>query len=315
MKSELSVNSSVVKKDSFFYKLKQQRVWVLMSLPFIIYVILLRYLPIGGWIMAFQNYWPGKSIFAQTWVGFDNFRRLFQDPVFFQVIRNTVAMSAIKLTFGMFSSIMLALILNEVRNIKFKRITQTISYLPYFVSWVVAANLVFNAFSVDGIINEFLMTINIIDKPIMFLGMPRLFWWVVGSTHVWKEVGWGAIVYLAAMTSINPNLYEAATIDGASRIQKIRYITLPGIKPVIVILLILNVGQLLNVGFEQIYLLSNARVIEYSRIFEIFEIDFGLKMMRYSFASAAGIFKSVVSIVLVFSANYIAKRLGQERLV
>lgn len=316
MKRELSVDTALLKKkDGFFYKLWKQKAWVFMSLPFIIYIIIFKYLAIGGWIMAFQNYWPGKSIFNQTWVGLENFRMLFEDPVFYQVVRNTVAMSGIKLFLGMFFSIMLALMLNEVRNIKFKRITQTISYLPYFISWVVAANLVLEVLSVDGIINEILMFLNLIDKPIMFMGIPELFWWIIGASHVWKEIGWGAIVYLAAMTSISPNLYEAATIDGASRLQRIRYITLPGIKPVVIILLIMNIGQLMNVGFEQIYLLSNGRVIEYSRIFRIFELDFGLKMMRYSFATAAGIFRSVVSVILVFSANYLAKIMGQERLV
>jgi putative aldouronate transport system permease protein len=306
----------LLNKDSLWSKIWKQKAWILMSLPFIIYIIIFKYIPIWGWIMAFQNYRPGRGLFEQTWVGWQNFQMLFEDPVFYQVLRNTLAMSAIKLVFGMFCSIALAIILNEVRQITFKRITQTISYLPYFISWVVAANLVLNALSTDGgIINEILLSLHIIKEPIMFMGIPELFWWIVGATHVWKEVGWGAIVYLAAMTSINPNLYEAATIDGASRLQRIRYITLPGIKPVIVILLILNVGQLMNLGFEQIYLLSNGRVIEYSRIFRIFELDFGLKMMRYSFATAAGIFRSVVSIILVFSANYFAKRMGQERLI
>lgn len=317
MKEEMLADVVVYKKDdSFIGKLIKQSAWVFMSLPFVVYIIMFRYVPIGGWIMALQNYWPGKSIFQQQWVGFDNFKMLFEDPVFFQILRNTVAISAIKLFSGMFFSILLALILNEVRNLKFKRITQTISYLPYFISWVVAANLVLNVLSIDGgIVNEVLLALRIIDEPIMFMGIPKLFWWIAGASHVWKEVGWGAIVYLAAMTSINPNLYEAATIDGASRLQRIKYITLPGIKSVVVLVLIMNIGQLLNAGFEQVYLMSNGRVIEYARIFELFELDFGLKMFRYSFAAAAGIFKSVVSIVLVFSANLLAKLLGQERLV
>lgn len=315
MKKELSVDTATIKKkDTFFAKLWEQRAWVMMSFPFIVYVIIFRYLPIGGWVLAFQNYWPAKSLFDQTWVGLENFRMLFNDPVFFQVLRNTIAISAIKLTLGMFFAILLALILNEVRNLRFKKITQTISYLPYFISWVVAANLVRDLLATDGIINEILMALNIVDKPIMFLGVPKLFWWIIGFSHVWKQIGWDAIVYLAAMTSINPNLYEAAMIDGASRLQRIRHVTLPALRPTIVILLILNIGQLMNAGFEQVYLLQNGRVIEYARIFEIFELDFGLKMMRYSFATAAGIFRSVVSIILVFSANYIAKRLDQERL-
>lgn len=303
-------------EKSFWQKLWKQRALVLMTLPFIIYVIIFKYIPLWGWLMAFQNYWPGNSFFDQTWVGLENFRLLLTDPVFYDVLRNTLAMSLIKLLSGMFFSIVLALALNEVRWTKFKKITQTISYLPHFISWVVGANLVMNALSTDGgIINEVLMGLNIIDSPIMFMGMPKLFWGIIGASHVWKTVGFGAILYLASIVSISPSLYEAAVIDGASRLQRIRYITLPALKPVIIILLIINVGRLMNMGFEQIYLLSNGRVIEYSRIFRIFELDYGLKMMRYSFATTAGIFRSVVSVVLVFSANQIAKMMGEERLI
>lgn len=317
MNSNLSLNTAnLLDKDSFWKKIWKQRALVFMSLPFIIYVIIFKYIPIWGWIIAFQNYWPAKGILEQTWVGLENFRMLFEDPIFYQILRNTLAMSIIKLVFGMFFSILLALMLNEVRNLLFKKFTQTISYLPHFISWVVAANLVMNILSTDGgIINDILLNLHIIDKPIMFMGIPKLFWWVVGASHVWKTVGFGAILYLASMTSISPSLYEAATIDGASRLQRIWYITLPGIKPVIIILFIMNIGQLMNVGFEQIYLLSNGRVIEYSRIFTIFELDYGLKMMRYSFATAVGIFRSMVSLVLVFSANHVAKQMGEERLI
>jgi putative aldouronate transport system permease protein len=302
--------------DTFWQKLWKQKALVLMSLPFIIYVIIFKYVPLWGWLMAFQNYWPGNSFFNQTWVGLENFKLLLSDPVFFKVLRNTLAMSLIKLLSGMFFSILLALVLNEVRFAKFKKITQTISYLPHFISWVVGANLVMNALSTDGgIVNDLLLNLGIIDSPIMFMGIPKLFWWIVGASHVWKTVGFGAILYLASIVSISPSLYEAAVIDGASRLQRIRYITLPALKPVIIILLIINVGRLMNMGFQQIYLLSNGRVIEYSRIFRIFELDYGLKMMRYSFATTAGIFRSLVSIVLVFSANQIAKMMGEERLI
>jgi putative aldouronate transport system permease protein len=216
----------------------------------------------------------------------------------------------------MVSSIVLALLINEVRLVFFKKSAQTISYLPHFISWVVAANLVRDALSTDGgIVNELLMSLRIIKEPIMFLGIPKLFWWIIGASHVWKEVGWGAIIYLAAIASVDPNLYEAATIDGAGRLRRIWHITLPSIKPIIVILLIMNMGYLLSSGFEQQYLLQNGRVIDYARVFTIYELDYGIKMMRYSFATAVGIFRSVVSLVLVFGANYLAKRMGQERLL
>lgn len=304
------------KENQFWHKLKSQKALLIMSVPFLLHIVIFKYIPIWGWIMAFQNYWPGKSIFQQVWVGFENFKYLFRDPVFYQVLRNTLAMSIIKLVLGMVSSITLALILNEVRLKIFKKTAQTISYLPHFISWVVAANLIRDALSTDGgIVNEILLTLNIIKEPIMFLGKPKLFWWIIGLSHVWKEVGWGAIVYLAAIAAIDPSLYEAAVIDGAGRLKRIWYITLPSIKPIIVILLIMNMGYLLSSGFEQQYLLQNGRVIDYARVFTIYELDYGIKMMRYSFATAVGIFRSVVSLILVFSANLFAKFMGQERLM
>ena len=317
MKSAVSLAPEYLwKKKRFWQRLSSQKVLLLMSVPFLIHVIVFKYIPIWGWVLAFQNYWPGKSIFQQVWVGFENFKFLFSDPVFYQVLRNTLAMSLIKLGFGMVASISLALIINEVRWTFFKKTAQTISYLPHFISWVVAANLVRDALSTDGgIINEILLKLNLIKEPIMFLGIPELFWWIIGASHVWKEVGWEAIIYLAAISSVDPNLYEAAIIDGAGRLQRIWHITLPSIRSIIIILLIMNMGYLFSSGFEQQYLLQNGRVIDYARVFTIYELDYGIKMMRYSFATAVGIFRSVVSLVLVFSTNYLAKRLGQERLV
>ncbi len=308
--------SAVPRGRTFWHRVKQQKMLIFMTIPFLVHVIIFRYVPIWGWLMAFQNYWPGKSILQQTWVGLENFRLLFSDAVFYQVLRNTLAMSIIKLVLGTVSSIILALMLNEVRIMWFKKSVQTISYLPHFISWVVAANLVRDALSTDGgIINEVLMRLGIIKQPIMFLGIPALFWWIIGVSHVWKEVGWGAIIYLAAIAAIDPTLYESAMIDGAGRLKQMWYITLPSIRPTISVLLIMNLGWVLSAGFEQQYLLQNGRVIDYARVFTIYELDYGIKMMRYSFATAVGIFRSVVSLILVFSANQLAKRWGQERLV
>lgn len=313
---DVPVETIPSRKKSFWRTLLHQKALLLMSLPFVIHVIIFKYVPIWGWTLAFQNYWPGKKFFEQAWVGFENFRWLFRDPIFYQVLRNTLAMSIIQLVFGMTSSIILALIINEVRLVFFKKTAQTISYLPHFISWVVAANLVRDALSTDGgIVNEILMKLHIIKEPIMFLGIPKLFWWIIGASYVWKEVGWGAIIYLAAIASVDPNLYEAATIDGAGRLRRIWHVTIPSIQPIIVIILVMNMGYLLSSGFEQQYLLQNGRVIDYARVFTIYELDYGIKMMRYSFATAVGIFRSVVSLVLVFATNYIAKRLGQERLL
>jgi len=308
--------SAVPRGRTFWHRVKQQKMLIFMTIPFLVHVIIFRYVPIWGWLMAFQNYWPGKSILQQTWVGLENFRLLFNDPVFYQVLRNTLAMSIIKLVLGTVSSIILALMLNEVRIMWFKKSVQTISYLPHFISWVVAANLVRDALSTDGgIINEVLMRLGIIKQPIMFLGIPALFWWIIGVSHVWKEVGWGAIIYLAAIAWIGPTFTRRSSDLGAGRLKQMWYITLPSIRPTISVLLIMNLGWVLSAGFEQQYLLQNGRVIDYARVFTIYELDYGIKMMRYSFATAVGIFRSVVSLILVFSANQLAKRWGQERLV
>lgn len=286
-----------------------------MSVPFVIHLIIFKYIPIAGWVMAFQNYKPGRAMFQQKWVGLAQFEALFSDPQFYLVLRNTLAMASIKLVMGTFFSILVAILIHETHNRPFKRSVQTISYLPHFVSWVVAANIVLEFISPRGPINGLLLRLNIIDEAILFMGKPRLFWWIIGGSHVWKTAGFGAIIYLAAMTGIDPQLYDAAQVDGAGRLQRIRHITLPGIQSTVVILLIMNIGHLLEAGFEQQYLLQNGLVQDYSEVMTIFVLKYGLRMQRFSFAVAAGIFRSMVSIALIFTANKIADKLGQETLL
>jgi putative aldouronate transport system permease protein len=299
----------------FWKRVNSQKALMLMSFPFVIYVIIFAYVPIWGWLMAFQNYKLGTSMFSQEWVGFDNFINLFSDDAFIRVLRNTLAMSIINLVLGFVAAIGLALLLNELRRIFFKRFVQTISYLPHFISWTVGASLVLTMLSIDGPVNALLTSLHIMDEPVMWLGIPDYFWAIIGLTSVWKEVGWSAILYLAAMSTINPSLYEAANIDGASRLQRIVHVTLPGIRPIIVILLIMSIGHILDAGFEQQYLLQNGLVMDYSETIEIFVLKYGFNLGQFSFATAAGIFKSVVSVVLLFGANYLAKKLGEERLM
>ncbi|MFP4113957.1 MAG: ABC transporter permease [Spirochaetales bacterium] len=295
--------------------MKTQWLLVAMSVPFLIHLLIFRVGPLFGWIMAFQNYRPGSGLFDQRWVGFKHFADLFVDPIFWQVLRNTFAMAIIKMVLGTLFSVLVAILINETRNRPFKRSVQTISYLPHFISWVVAANIWLELLSPRGIVNEILLTLNLVEDPILFMGRKHLFWWIIGWSHVWKTAGFGAIIYLAAMTSIDPQLYEAADIDGASRLQRIWHITLPGIRATFVILLILNIGQLMELGFEQQYLLGNALVQEYSDVFMIYVLRYGLRLTRFSFATAAGIFRSLVSITLVVLANTIAKRMGEETLM
>lgn len=311
---ETSPKPSKVKR--FFKLLVKQKSLVLMSMPFVIWLFVFKYLPLWGWTIAFQHYRPNLGMFHQEWVGLSQFRFLFADDSFIRVMRNTLAMAVIKLVLGFVTAIVLAVLLNELRIIFFKKFVQTISYLPHFISWVVAANLISTALSIDndGIINKVLMELHLIHEPVMWLGIGHYFWGILGISEVWKDVGWNTIVYLAAMTMIDPAQYEAAEIDGANRLQRIFRITLPGLKPVIIILLIMNLGNILETGFEPQYLMGNGMNLDYSENLEIFVLKYGISMGNFSLATAAGIFKTVVSFILLFSANSLAKRMGEERL-
>ncbi|MBN1646519.1 MAG: sugar ABC transporter permease [Spirochaetales bacterium] len=302
----------------FLQNIKHQQALIYMTLPFLLHLIIFRYVPLVGWIMAFQDFTISninESWFSQKLIGFRHFAELFRDALFRQVIVNTLAMSFIKLIMGTLSAILVAVLINETKNKPFKKSVQVISYLPHFVSWVVAANIFLELLSPRGIVNEVLVGLHLIKEPVLWMGKPKLFYWIIGFSHVWKTAGFGAIIYLAAMTAIDPQLYEAADMDGAGRLRRIFNITLPCIRPTIVILLIMNIGQLLEAGFEQQFLLRNPIVKKYSDVLTIYILEYGIRMTRYSFATAAGIFKSVVSLVLVLSANFVAKKLGEETLM
>ncbi|KRE36320.1 ABC transporter permease [Paenibacillus sp. Soil724D2] len=296
--------------------LKNQKQLMLMSFPIVIYILIFNYVPIWGWLMAFQNYRPALKFSKQQWVGLKQFKFLFQDDTFLTVLRNTLAMSMINLVLSFATAIILALLLNEIKVRFWKRSIQTISYLPHFLSWIIAAGIVATSLSVDdGIINQLLMKLHLINEPVMWLSEGKYFWGIVGLSNVWKEVGWNTIIYLAAITSIDPSLYESAGIDGANRYQKILYVTLPGIKSTFIILLIMNIGHILDAGFEIQYLLGNGLVVDWSQTIDIFVLKYGIAQGNYSLATAAGIFKTVVSIILILIANSTAKRLGEERLI
>ncbi len=301
---------------TFARKLKQQRVLVLMSIPFVIWLFIFKYVPIWGWTIAFQDYKPALGFWDQTWIGFDHFKFLFGDERFLRVLRNTLVMSGINLVFGFVTAITLALLLNEVRRVAFKRVVQTVSYLPHFISWVVAASIIQTTLSPDGIINQMLVWLGFIDKgnEILFLGIPHQFWTIFGASSIWKDLGWNTIVYLAAMTTIDPAQYEAAEIDGAGRFKKMFYITLPGIKAVVIVLLIMNIGYLMESGFEPQYLLGNGLNVDYSENIDIFVLKYGIAQSNFSLSIAAGMFKTIVSFILLFAANNLAKRMGESRL-
>jgi len=303
-------------KVTFLQKAASQRQLIFMSLPLILYVLLFSYVPVWGWTMAFQNYKPAKSFFQQEWAGLRWFKFLFSDPGFLRVLRNTLAMSLINTSLGFITAIGFALFLNEIKNVGFKRFIQTVSYLPHFLSWIIVTGLVASMLSVEnGALNDVLMALGIIKEPILFLSQPKYFWLIVGFTYVWKEVGWNTIIYLAAIAGIDPTLYEAAEIDGCNRWKKMWHITLPGIKATIVIMMIMSVGHILDAGFELQYLLKNGLIQDVAETIDIYVIKYGIQSSNFSLATAAGMFKNVVNVILIFLANWTARRAGEERLI
>ena len=295
-------------------EIKRQKFLMIVSFFMVAYGIIFYYWPLTGWLMAFQNYKPKKGLLGSKFVGLDKFKFLFEDAVFIKVIRNTFAMGLINLITTTIMAVLFAIILNEVRRAWLKKPIQTISYLPHFLSWIVVTGILHDSLSATGIINDLLLRFGFIKQAINFFAFPKYFWPIVAFANCWKETGWNAIIYLAAITAIDPSLYEAAAIDGADRLQKIRYITLPGIKPTFLILLLMNVGNVLNAGFEVQYLLGNGLVQSVSQTIDIYVLKWGISQNDYSLGTAAGLFKSAVSILLIVLANSLAKRYSEQRL-
>jgi putative aldouronate transport system permease protein len=316
VQTQLKADTPRPKKASYLLRLFQQRYLLLMSVPFVIWLFIFHYLPLWGWTMAFQKFRPARSFAQQQWVGFDNFVQLFSDDRFYVALRNTLAMSFMSLIVGYTVPIIFALLLNEVRLMAFKRTMQTISYLPHFVSWVIVAGIVTKMLSTEGgPVNELLMALHIIDQPIQFMAKGELFWFIVTFSDMWKETGWNSIIFLAAIAGIDPEQYEAATVDGAGRFRRMWHITLPGIRPTIMIMLILSIGWLMSIGFEKQFLLGNPLVQDYAEVLDLYVLNYGISLGRYSYGTAIGIFNSVVSIILLLSSNYIFKRMTNESVI
>lgn len=303
------------KRRSFWRTMFLQRYLLLMTVPFVIWALVFSYGPLWGWIMAFQKYKLGLGIWHSPFVGFENFKELFKDDDFYPALRNTLFMAVMNLITGFVGAIVLALMLNEVKNKLFKRTIQTITYIPHFVSWVVIANIVITFLSPDGgMINAFLMKLGFIHEPIYFMTKPGYFWYIQTAANLWKEIGWSTIIYLAVLASLNPEHYEAAEIDGASRFQKMRYISLPGIMPTAFLLLIMSLGWLIQGGYESQYLLGNDVVSGRSEVLDLYALRYSTEIGDFSYGVAISIFKSAVSILLVVSVNLLARKTQQSRL-
>lgn len=296
-------------------KLIAQKTLFIMIIPCMIYTFIFSYYPLKGWIMAFQNFKPAKGYAGSKFVGLEQFRFLFGDAEFWLSMRNTLGMSVLNLVFGTVFAIVFALLLNEIRMPGFKKITQTVSYLPHFLSWIIVTSLISNMLASDGMVNEFLMALHIIKSPILFLGEQKYFWWLATFASIWKETGWNSIIYIAAIAGIDQDMYEAAQLDGANRFQRMWHVTLPGIRPTIVVLMIMNLGWILNTSFEIPYLLGGGLLQDVSQTLDIFVLKYGMNIGNYSLATAAGIFKSVISLILVFGTNAVANKLGESSLM
>lgn len=285
----------------------------LMVIPALIFIFIFSYVPMYGIVIAFKDYDIFQGLNASPWVGLDNFKEFLHAEEFRTVMRNTLAISFLKLVIGFPAPILLALMLNEVRIPIFKRLVQTISYLPHFLSWVIVSGFVLTMLSSDyGSLNIALEKLRLIDEPVNWLTIPNYFWGILIATGLWKGIGFGSIVYLAAISGVNPDLYEAADIDGAGRLRKIFSITLPCILPVVSIFLILAIGDLLSAGFEDILLLQNDIVRDVSDVLDTYVYRIGIKNSLFSYAAAVGLFKAIISVILLTFANALARRSGNS---
>ncbi|WP_274363200.1 ABC transporter permease [Paenibacillus thermotolerans] len=288
------------------------RYYYLLILPTIVYFIIVAYLPFAGLQIAFKDFQIYKGIMASPWVGFKHFVEVFTSVKFPQLLENTLLISLYRLIFGFPVPILFALLLNEVRHLWFKKTIQTVTYFPHFLSWVVFAGIVFNFIGPLGIVNLFLRDLGL--EPINFLTTPEYFRSILVLTGILKEFGWGAIIYLAALAGLDPQLYEAAKIDGAAKLRQIWHITLPGLRSTIVLLFILQLGHILDAGFDQVFMLYNGAVLQVADIIDTYVYRVGLLEAQYEMATVVGLFKGFVGMVLIVTANKIIRRLGEKSL-
>lgn len=302
------------RKHPLWRKFIAQRHLQTMALLGVAWMIIFNYIPIYGLIISFKEYNIVKSIAEAPWVGLEHFRELFDDDDLPNVIYNTLGISLIKLLVGFPLPIIFALFLNEVRSLRYKKAIQTISYLPHFLSWVVLGGILATWLADVGIINNILMALHIIDQPITYLAEPDYFWTIIISSDIWKELGWSAIIYLAAIAGVSPEMYEAATIDGAGRFQKMWYVTLPAIRATISILFILAVSGVLSSNFDQILVLRNSLNDSASNVIDYYIYQTGIVSNRFSYSAAVTLVKAVIALFLLLIANQVSKKINDTSL-
>lgn len=308
--SEETKGTIVIRKKPILIRMYGMRYYYILLLPALIYFVLFHYKPMYGLLIAFKDYKILKGIIGSPWIGFENFERLFISPIFHRVLKNTIIISVLRIVFGFPAPIIFALILNEIYHVRFKKVVQTISYLPHFISWVVLGGIFKEILSpTRGAVNFVLRFLG--GESIFFLTRPEWFRPILISTGVWQSIGWGSIIYLAAISSIDAQLYEAAIIDGANRFQQIRRITLPSITHVITILFILGLASVLNAGFDQIFNLYNPMVYATGDIIDTYVYRIGLINAQYSFSTAVSLFKNLIGLILVLAVNAVVARFSE----
>ena len=312
--TEIRISQPFSRRQMLIREIVRNRAFYAFAVPGFLLLVFFSYVPLYFLQVAFRNYRVTRALGAASWVGFKYFQQLFGSPQFWQAFRNTLIISSYKVLFGFPAPIILALLLNEIHKTGFKRTVQTLIYLPHFISWVVLGGIIFDLLSVEGgFLNVFLGYFG--AEPRVFLAEKSLFRGILVISGIWKESGWGTIIYLATMANIDPQLYESATIDGANRFQKMRFIILPWIASVMVILLILRIGNMMTFGFQQVLVLYNERVYEVGDILRTYVYRTGILEGRYSYATAAGLFDAAVAMFLVFGADFLAKRMGQRGVI
>lgn len=309
-------------KKTFWSLFWSQRYLMILVLPVVLWMIIFNYIPMLGLVISFQEYnpylGPLQAFVKSPWVGMANFAEAFSDKYFLASLLNTILYSLLNLAVGFPFPILFAILLNEIYRTKFKKFVQTVSYLPHFISWVFVIGFIHLLLAVDnGPVNGVLLALGIVKEPVPFLATPRYVPALIVLSQLWKSFGWNSIIYIAAITNIDQGMYEAATVDGASRYAKIRYITLPSIKPTIVIMLIFSIGGLISANFgmfEQLYLLSNSIIQDATEIVDTYTYKMGIIQSRYSYATAVGLFRSVAAVILLTGANFTSRKLTGESL-
>lgn len=303
--------SRIAKSGGGLHTVRRYREVYLLLIPGFVYFVVLWFVPaVGNALFAMINYHPLRGFLGSEWVGLEHFRRLFSVPDLGRMLRNTFVISGMRLAFGFPVPIVLSLLLNDVTNDRLKKTFQNIIYLPHFLSWVVVATISLSILAPDGLINILVQLLG--GEPRNFMVQPSYFRWILVFQGIWKEAGWGTVIYLAALSSVDPNLYEAAEMDGCNRLQRTRYITFPAILGTVVVVFLLAVGRLVNENFQQIFLMLNPIVLEKGDVFETYIFRVGIESGQFGYATAVGLFKSVVAFVMVVGANWLIRKSGRR---